>query len=58
MLTEMPKMSMGLIIGEKGQDRRHILYNKKGHRGIQIKRVRKPSIPYNKNRTEVVDSRI
>ena len=51
-------MSMGLVISDKGVDRRNILYNKKGHRSIQIKRVRKPAMPFDRNRTEVVDNRI
>jgi hypothetical protein len=32
---------MGLVLGEKDLDRRSILYNKKGHKDIQIKRARR-----------------
>jgi len=35
---------MNLVIGEKGLDRRNVLYNRRGHKEIQIKRVKGPSV--------------
>ena len=58
MLMQMLKMSMGLIVCEKGLDRRSVLYNKKGHKKIQIKRVRKIKINYNEEKASLAKDKI
>jgi RNase P/RNase MRP subunit POP5 len=40
-LMEMVKNSMSLVLGEKGVDKRNVLYNRQGHKRIQIKKVNK-----------------
>lgn len=49
---------MGLIISEKGLDRKNILYNRKGHKSIQIKRVRKLKIKFNREKMLRTDGKI
>jgi hypothetical protein len=43
----MIRNSKGLVIGEKGVDKRSLIYNRQGHKRIQIKRVKKQGVGYN-----------
>jgi len=53
MLHSMIKMSMGLILGLKNVDRRAVLYNKRGHKDIQIKRVRRKTIKFDEDKMKL-----
>lgn len=44
--------SMGLVLGEKGLDRRSYLYNRQGHKKIQIKKIKKMSEKYDKEKAK------
>lgn len=44
--------SMGLVLGEKGLDRRSYLYNRQGHKKIQIKKIKKMGEKYDKERAK------
>ena len=55
---DMIKMSMGLVIAEKGVDRRHLLYNRKGHKSIQIKQINKKKIKLDYEEMKLVDARL
>lgn len=48
----MIRNSMGLILGEKGVDKRSVMYNRQGHKKIQIKRVKRMGDKYEKERTK------
>jgi len=41
---------VNMVIAEDRPDRKSILYNRKGHKAIQIKRVSRAKIPYNKTK--------
>ena len=58
MLHSMIKMSMGMVLSEKGVDRKHLLYNRKGHRSIQIRRVRKQRVKFDESKKERVDGKL
>jgi len=51
----MVKNSMGLVLGEKGVDRRSVHYNKRGHKKIQIKQVNCKSIRMNWEKIKIID---
>ena len=58
MLLDMLKMSMRLVVSQKSIDRRNLLYNKKGHRQIQIKRVGKYTVKLDEEDMKLVDGRL
>lgn len=51
-LLEMVRNSMGLVVGERGVDKRSVLYNRQGHKRIQIKRVKRPMEKYDQQRVK------
>ena len=57
-LMDMVRNSMGLILGEKGSDRRSLLYNRQGHKWIQIKRVRRVNKKFDRERMRSADEKI
>lgn len=51
-LMDLVANSMGLVLGEKGLDRRSYLYNRQGHKRIQIKKIKKMSEKYDKEKAK------
>ena len=45
---EMISNTMRLILAEKDLDRRHLLYNRQGHKRNQIKNVNLPRKPFDR----------
>lgn len=58
MLSDMIRLGMGLVLVEEGLDRRHLLYNRKGHKKIQIKRVTEPKLKVDWERVQNASSRV
>lgn len=54
----MVRNSMGLVLGEKGVDKRSIHYNRLGHKRIQIKKVKKMNEKYDKERTKIACEKV
>ena len=52
---DMIKFSMGLVLREKNIDRQHVLYNRRGHKSVQIKRVKKEKLVLDKNKIQIID---
>jgi hypothetical protein len=57
-LMDMVRNSMGLILAEKGMDRRSFLYNRQGHKWIQIKRVKRVHTDFDRERMRKADEKI
>lgn len=55
MIMDMIKFSMGLVLREKNIDRQHVLYNRRGHKSVQIKRVKKEKLVLDKNKIQIID---
>ena len=45
--------SIGLVVGEQGIDRRNLVYNRRGHKQIQIKRVSKTKPKFDQARFQL-----
>lgn len=58
MLGQMIRVGMGLVLSQQGIDRRHLLYNKKGHKQIQIKRVASTSHKVDWDRVNLASDKI
>ena len=57
-LFDMVVNSMKMVLIEKNVDRRSVLYNRKGHKGIQIKRVIKAKSKKDTQKLKKLDEKI
>lgn len=54
----MVRMAMNAVVIEGGKDKKHILYNKKGHRWIQIKMIKQGKMGLNWERVKKAEEKI
>jgi hypothetical protein len=58
LLLEMVRNSMALVVGERGVDKRSALYNRQGHKWIQIKRVKRTPLQFDRQRVATASEKL
>ena len=57
-LLNMVANSMRFVLIRKDVDKRSVLYNRKGHKGIQIKRVVSSKLKIDRQKLKALDSKV
>jgi hypothetical protein len=57
-LMDMVRNAMGLVVGERGVDKRSVLYNRQGHKWIQIKRLNRTAPGYDRQRARTASDKL